>query len=223
MGHQERAGKEEIRGIKENFLGEEISELNITQRVGLWKLGSEGGGAFQRKGDKRGRTQQGNQVCWEQGAGRKRPGEAGKSSSSLMIWSSIGQKSKERRGQMFCQSLKSCERGLPFICGLSFQAAFGLHQNLKMIAKQSIHKGKCSKTFAAREMQVKMTKRYHYTSTNICEVFKTLKLSDIHGDVEQLVRVQNGKTTLHNYQFLIIIQLFYDPNIPFLYFHLKNK
>lgn len=52
MGHQERAGKEEIRGIKENFLGEEISELNITWRVGLWKLGSEGGGAFQRNGDK---------------------------------------------------------------------------------------------------------------------------------------------------------------------------
>lgn len=52
MGHKERAGKEEIRGIKENFLGEEISELNITWRVGLWKLGSEGGGAFQRNGDK---------------------------------------------------------------------------------------------------------------------------------------------------------------------------
>ena len=52
MGHWERIGKKEIRGIKENFLGEEVSELNITLRVGLWKLGSEGGGAFQRNGDR---------------------------------------------------------------------------------------------------------------------------------------------------------------------------
>lgn len=49
MGHWETAGKKEIRGIKENFLGEEVSELNITLRVGLWKLGSEGGGGISKE------------------------------------------------------------------------------------------------------------------------------------------------------------------------------
>lgn len=49
MGHWETAGKKEIRGTKENFLGEEVSELNITLRVGLWKLGSEGGGGISKE------------------------------------------------------------------------------------------------------------------------------------------------------------------------------
>ena len=136
----------------------------------------------------RGRTQQGNQLCQAQGVGRIRPGESEKSSSSLTIWSSIGQESKERRVQMFCQSLKSCERCFPFICGLSFQAAFGLHQNLKMIASQYT-KENVQKHLLPEECKLKRQRDTTTYLSKYVKFFKTLELSDIHGDVDQLVRV----------------------------------